>query len=210
MKRVRYLAGALGAVGLAGAVPALGLVTPAAATTAQPPATGGKTVSLRAAAAPASSPMTSPNSSVSSTTAVSHASPASPGSPAWLPPCNARHAHSSKSFRMTPPAGDSSLYKIRGWISYSRDNGCIGKVEGHLYGWARIRGWDMRVRFYNGGLKKTIWLHGKLHSTAHGSHSYIKYLSSPYYKPVQQVCEAIFSDNDTVQITPAVCEQTGY
>lgn len=179
MKRVRYMAGALGAVGV---LPALGLAGAGATAATHAPATAGKTagktVSLAAAA-----------------------------SPAYSPACNARHAHSSKQFRI-----DGSLYKLRGYIAYSEDNGCVADVEGHLYGWAD-RGRDMRVRFYDGGVVvKTLWLHGKIHSTnpRNPAKSYILYSASPYWKPAQDVCEAVFSHNNTVQITPAVCEQTGY
>jgi hypothetical protein len=132
---------------------------------------------------------------------------AAAASPAYSPACNARHAHSSKQFRI-----DGSLYKLRGYIAYSEDNGCVADVEGHLYGWAD-RGRDMRVRFYDGGVVvKTLWLHGKIHSTnpRNPAKSYILYSASPYWKPAQDVCEAVFSHNNTVRITPAVCEQTGY
>ena len=104
-KKVRYAAGALGALGV---MPALGLVTPAAATQA-PAARTGKTVSLAPLA----------------TTAAA---------------CEARSS------------GSTSEYdNFAGFIDYSRDNGCIGKVRGAPLSFPRER----RARAGGCGLAST-------------------------------------------------------
>lgn len=156
MKKVRYAAGVLGAFG---AVPALGLMTPAAAAaTTQPAANIGKTVALLSGNA-------------------TH--------------CNARNAHSSAN-------------RIRGYIAYSRDNGCIGSVVGHYYG-GTPTGYYMRARFYDNGLVSTRYVSGVIN---HGNNS-ITFRSSPYLMHIQKVCEVIVNSNHTPE-TGAVCESTGY
>lgn len=109
-------------------------------------------------------------------------------------PCNARNAHSSSHF-------------IRGYISYSRDNGCIGFVEGHFYHSADSQT-ELRVRFYAGGVQvgPTRYVHG----TIHRSHTSVTYKSSPFVKSIQQACEAIVFSSTHGQITGAVCEPTGF
>jgi hypothetical protein len=165
MKKVRYAAGALGAVGV---MPALGLMAPAAtAATTQPAATTGKTVN----------------------TAVVLPDTAK---------CDARH---SKSSTASPLFG---AVTFRGYISYSRDNGCIGLVQGHLYG-TTDTGINMRVRFYDNGLKHSQMVTGLI-SKINDS---IFYHWSPYYEPAKMVCETPISSLGA-QETPPACETTGY
>jgi hypothetical protein len=164
MKKVRYAAGALGAVGV---MPALGLMAPAAnAAIAQPAAATGKTVN----------------------TAVLLPDAAA---------CTARHSHSS-----TESGG--GLIRFRGYIAYSRDTGCIGQVIGHVYG-NTGSGIDMRVRFYDNGLKKTQLIAGTINKV----NDSISYSYSPFYPHAKMVCETpVYTNGDSV--TSPACETTGY
>jgi hypothetical protein len=159
MKKVRYAAGALGALGV---VPALGLITPAAtAATTQASATAGKTVTLL------------------------------PGTDH----CNTRHAHEIKP-------------RMKGYIAFSRDEGCIGSVIGHYYADAK-RGRDMRVRYYGGNLALVSEreVTGTIH---HHNHSISFRSNSVYLYHIEQVCETIVSDNNKVVIAGPACQDTGW
>ncbi len=168
-KKVRYAAGDLGALGV---MPALGLVTPAAATAAtQAPARTGKSVSL--------APLATANTC----------------------PGDAHQVSSGTNF-------DSFL----GSISYSIDNGCIGRVHGALsltstHWWLRVRayatpGGKPTKSYYNknGHIKGPI-----MDPTS------ISWTSNPHIPGIKQICEAaVKSGNPAKGIFGPVCESTYY
>jgi hypothetical protein len=111
-------------------------------------------------------------------------------------PCDARHTHSS--------SGD-----VRGYISYSQDNGCIGFVLGHFYHHSSA-GLQMRVRNYEGGIQQspTVYRNGVINSTNHS----IQFSWAPDVSSISKTCQAIVVKSTHRQVTGtnAVCEATGF
>jgi hypothetical protein len=187
MKKVRYAAGVVGALGM---IPALAFTAPGATAAVRAPASTGKTVSLihttTTTTAAASSSSSSPGASVSAGAAN--------------PPCNHRKAHASKS---SPPFGI-----LKATIHYSRDIGCIGQVHGVLLS-QDITGLWMRVRSYVNGhaLPQRFNSHGSIHRSNHS----ISWTSYPHTTGVTKVCEAIvFASSPKKPVTGPVCENTGF
>jgi hypothetical protein len=164
-KKVRYAAGALGALGV---MPALALVTPGAAAAAQAPPRTGKTVSL------------APLVPAATCTGTGHAK--------------------------LPTNGNG----MDGVIVFSKDNGCIYRVDGFVPG--AHSSLSMRVRYYKGGAQ-----YGPTHYVGWspiGTNSISTvWVSSPNPRPtsIGKVCEAIVSPGmaHKVKYGP-VCESTGH
>lgn len=110
--------------------------------------------------------------------------------------CNARHTHTSST-------------NIRGYISYSKDTGCIAQIIGHRYNGASA-GLEMRVRFYSGGVQQipTRYVHGHIHN----SHNSVSFVSTPIVSSIQQVCETIVYSTTKVELSSVgiVCQRTGF
>ena len=187
MKKVRYMAGVVGALGM---IPALALTAPGATAATRAPTSSRKTVSLlhtttTTVATAASSSSSSPGASVSAGVAN--------------PPCNHRKAHAKSS----PVFGI-----LQATIHYSRDIGCIGQVHGVLLS-QDVTGLWMRVRSYVNGhaLPQRFNSHGKI---THSNHS-ISWTSYPHTTGVTKVCEAIvFAKSPNSPVDGPVCENTGF
>src|SRR5215470_13287684 len=109
--------------------------------------------------------------------------------------CNARYA-------------SSRATDIKGAISYSRDNGCVGLVSGYLYN-HKNTDWWMRVRSYTrSGLRYSRF---NTAGVIEASKDRIFFLSGPHHGTITKVCEAMVRSSapGTVRYGP-VCENTGY
>jgi hypothetical protein len=187
MKKVRYMAGVVGALGM---IPALALTAPGATAATRAPTSSRKTVSLLHTAAADTSASASTSASTSASNSVSTAG-------AGGAPCTARHKAA------TSPLGD-----FVGAISFSRDIGCIGIVFGRLHD-DSAGGLDMRVRSYINGVARPQRFN--TNGVIHRANKSITWSSYPRTTGIGRVCEAIvLNSNKKAVVAGPVCEDTGF
>jgi hypothetical protein len=200
MKKVRY---AIGMVGVLGAAPALGLLTPAANAAAgtHAPATGhtGKTVSLRPMTTPAA---TSALTTSTSTTWVPAASSAPAATSLPVPTLSSIAARTCTSTGGATAHSGAGVNKFTGHAVYHTANHCLAATSGLLS--HEQTGLLLRTRAYNG--RKEVYQH-YVHGAIGSGNEVTLFTNTGIHKAATKACEAlVYSTSRNTVAYGTVCE----